>query len=129
MLKNCVTSDLVLQIKDNLKSGCQSKSPYYILYSLERAIRKVQHFEMSKWSLENVRANNFLHKLFCSTNEEMCIILLGVEKSEVAIKGFLNFEAILLEHKNCESLENIRVNQFYTNRFACSFFRLYFHTS
>ena len=66
---------------------------------------------MSKWSLENVRANNFLHKLFCSTNEEMCIILLGVEKSEVAIKGFLNFEAILLEHKNCESLENIRVNQ------------------
>ena len=64
MFKNFVTSDLVLQIKDNLKSGCQSKSPYYILYSLERAIQEVRHFEMSKWSLENVPGTNFYINYF-----------------------------------------------------------------
>ena len=70
MFKNFVTSDLVLQIKDNLKSGCQSKSPYYILYSLERAIREVQHFEMSKWSSGNVRANNFYINYFAVQMED-----------------------------------------------------------
>ena len=64
MLKNCVTANLVLQIKDNLKSGYQSKLPYYILYSLERAIREVWHFEMSKWSIGNVQGNNFYINYF-----------------------------------------------------------------
>ena len=72
MLKNCVTSNLVLQIKDNLKSGYQSKLPYYILYSLERAIRKVQHLEMSKWSSGNVRANNF-HINYFAVQMKICI--------------------------------------------------------
>ena len=65
MLKNCVTSNLVLQIKASMKSSYQSKSPYTkSLYSLERAIREVWHFEMSKWSLGNVRANSFYINYF-----------------------------------------------------------------
>ena len=82
MLKNCITSNLVLQIKDNLKSGYQSKLPYYMQYSLDRAIREVRHFKMSKWSLGNVRPNNFYINYFAVQMKKcIYIILLGVGKN------------------------------------------------
>ena len=49
-------------------------------------------------------------------------ILLPTEKNIMGvIDDLLRFEATLFKHKNCESLGNVRANQFYINRFTCSF--------
>ena len=67
ILKNCATSNIVLQIKDNLRSGYQSKllNTYFILY----------RGQLGKFGILKCHRKYFLHKLFCSTNEEMYIIL------------------------------------------------------
>ena len=45
MFNNCVTSNLVLQIKDDLKSGYQSKLPntYYILLNVKMELGKLEN--------------------------------------------------------------------------------------